>query len=70
MQPLKARSLQEAIDEVERELNIRIRCMPMWVSNGKVSKTDAQDRVDRLATALEFLRNPPGPGATLVTMPV
>jgi hypothetical protein len=56
MQPLKARTLSEAIDEVQRELNVRMRCFPRWIEDGRVSGTDAQDRIDRLQTALEHLQ--------------
>lgn len=56
------RPLTEALDEVERELNVRSRCFPRWVQDGRVSRTDAKDRLDRLATALrslELLRDAP-----------
>jgi len=56
MQPVKVRTLSEAIDEVQRELNVRMRCFPRWIQDGRVSGTDAQDRIDRLQTALEYLR--------------
>ena len=49
------RTLEEAMDEVERELNVRARCFPRWIDDGRVSKTDARDRLDRLATALTIL---------------
>lgn len=55
MEPKTQRHIQEAVDEVERELNVRRRCFPRWVAEGRVSRTDAQDRIDRLATALEVL---------------
>lgn len=51
------RTGQEALDELERELNIRARCFPRWISEGKVSRTDAQDRLDRLATAHCFIES-------------
>jgi hypothetical protein len=51
----RQRSKQEAIDELNRELNVRIRCFPRWVEDGRVSPTDAQDRIDRLATAVTLL---------------
>lgn len=57
MEPRTKRPLQEALDEVERELNVRRRCFPRWVAEGRVSRTDAQDRVDRLASAMEALSN-------------
>lgn len=46
------RSMQEATDEVIRELNVRSRCFPRWIKDGRVSETDAIDRLDRLASAL------------------
>jgi hypothetical protein len=55
MEPKTARPLAEAIDEVFRELCVRKRCFPKWIQEGRVSGTDAQDRIDRLATAWEIL---------------
>lgn len=49
------RGVQEARDEVYRELMVRKRCFPRWIKDGRVSATDAQDRIDRLASALEML---------------
>ena len=56
MEPKRIRDLVEAVDECQRELNVRRRCFPRWVADGRVSATDAQDRVDRLATAIEHLQ--------------
>jgi len=56
MEPKRQRDLVEAVDECQRELNVRRRCFPRWVADGRVSATDAQDRVDRLATAIEHLQ--------------
>lgn len=55
MEPKTKRPIQEAVDEVYRELCVRKRCFPRWVEDGRVSATDAQDRIDRLATAHEKL---------------
>ena len=55
MEPKSKRTIQEALDEVYRELMVRKRCFPRWVSDGRVSATDAQDRIDRLASAMEYL---------------
>jgi len=55
MKICRPRSLEEATDEVQREFNVRERCFPRWIAEGRVSKTDAQDRLDRLASALEYL---------------
>jgi hypothetical protein len=55
MEPVQKRTLREAIDECQRELNIRRRCFPRWVADGRASFTDAQDRLDRLQTAIDYL---------------
>lgn len=49
------RGLQEALDEVERELNVRSRCFPKWVADGRMCQTDAHDRLDRLASAYKLI---------------
>lgn len=49
------RNHQEALDEVLREMNVRSRCFPRWIAEGRMSRTDAQDRLDRLASALMIL---------------
>jgi hypothetical protein len=49
------RSLDEAASELEREFNVRSRCFPRWIEDGRVNRIDAQDRLDRLATALRAL---------------
>lgn len=51
----KVRSIEEAHAEVERELQVRTRIYDSWVRDGKMTSVDAQDRYDRLATALEYL---------------
>lgn len=55
MESKTVRPGQEALDEVKRELSVRQRCFPRWIRDGKVSATDAQDRIDRLATAYDLL---------------
>ena len=55
MEAKTIRPKQEAMDELNREFNIRRRCFPRWVKDGRVSATDAQDRIDRLATAIQML---------------
>ena len=50
-----SRSLTEAIDEVFRELKVRKRCFPKWVDEGRISRTDAQDRIARQESALVYL---------------
>jgi len=58
MQVKVKRSVQEARDELAREYAVRARCFPRWVTEGRVSATDAQDRLDRLASAIEYLNTP------------
>jgi len=55
MKVKKLRDLDEACSELERELNVRARCFPRWIAEGKVNRIDGQDRLDRLASALAFL---------------
>ena len=53
------RGLEEACDELERELIVRVRCFPRWVSEGRMSKSDAKDRLARMGSALSLLRSLP-----------
>lgn len=46
---------QAAVDELYRELQVRLRCFPRWIEEGRISRTDAIDRIDRLHTAHELL---------------
>jgi hypothetical protein len=58
------RALKEAISEVERELQVRLRCYDRWVKEGKLSDVDACDRTERLQAAIHYLKSlldtPPG----------
>jgi hypothetical protein len=47
---------QAALDELYRELAVRSRCFPRWIVEGRVSRTDAQDRLNRMHTAYELLK--------------
>jgi stage III sporulation protein SpoIIIAA len=51
------RNIEEAHAEVERELHVRQRCFPRWVEEGRVSKMDAKDRLERLSVAEFILKN-------------
>lgn len=53
------RGVTEACDELERELTVRCRCFPRWVAEGRMSKSDAKDRLARMGTALSLLRQLP-----------
>jgi len=52
---VRIRTLSEAQSELEREGNVRERCFPGWISDGRVNRIDAIDRRDRLVTALHVL---------------
>jgi hypothetical protein len=54
--PIRCRTLGEALDEVQRELEVRERLYPRWLEQGRITKSDAVDRHHRLATALLVLR--------------
>lgn len=49
------RTLEEAVSEVQREIEVRRRLYDTWVSNGKLSRVDAHDRLERLLSALRYL---------------
>lgn len=52
-----ARSIEEAISELEREAHVRQRCFDRWVEDGRVSYIDARDRQERLLSAIKLLRD-------------
>lgn len=49
------RSLEEATSEIQREMDVRRRLFDKWVYEGRMSYTDAHDRLERLMTALTYL---------------
>jgi hypothetical protein len=49
--------IEEAISEVEREKNVRVRCYPRWVDDGKFSRVEANDRMRRIDYALDLLKS-------------
>lgn len=51
------RSIPEAISELEREAQVRLRCYDRWINEGKVSRVDAWDRLERLLSAINHLRH-------------
>jgi hypothetical protein len=50
------RSIEEAQDELSREMAARERIYPRWIAEGKILKSDAKDRLERHATAHYFLQ--------------
>ena len=55
LNPKVERPVQEAYDELLRELQVRDRCFPDWVKSGRLSASDARDRFDRLGSAIVWL---------------
>jgi hypothetical protein len=49
------RTIEEAVSEVSRELSVRRRCYARWIEDGKLSKVDANDRLERLEAAEHYL---------------
>lgn len=59
----ESRSLQEALDEVGRELGVRERLYAKWCLDGKHTESDARDRLQRMikaASVLQAIVNDPG----------
>lgn len=52
----RPRGLTEALDEMERELQVRLRVYDRWITSGQISRTTAQDQYDRMRSGLELLR--------------
>lgn len=55
LQERKPRDREEALSELQREMQVRMRCYDRWVNDGKLTSVDAKDRLDRLATAIHVL---------------
>jgi hypothetical protein len=49
-------SKEEAWSEVEREIQVRVRCYDKWISEGKISWAEARDRLARLGKASQMLK--------------
>ena len=47
--------IEPALGEVQRELQVRERCYPRWVEEGKMSRIDAKDRMARQIMAQDIL---------------
>jgi hypothetical protein len=52
---LKQDDIEGALGEIQRELQVRERCYPRWVEEGKMSRIDAKDRMNRQIQAQELL---------------
>ena len=51
----KAPTRDEVVIELGRELAMRRNVFPRWVEAGKLSQRQADERIDRLQAALEFI---------------
>ena len=47
--------LEAVLGELTREREVRERCYPRWVEEGKMSRIDAKDRMSRQLLAEEIL---------------
>jgi hypothetical protein len=47
--------IAEALHECQRELQVRQRCYPRWVKEGKLTAFEADERANRLAAACQWL---------------
>jgi hypothetical protein len=47
--------IEGALGEVQRELQVRERCYARWVEEGKMSRIDAKDRMERQIIAEKLL---------------
>jgi hypothetical protein len=50
-------TLEEATSELAREIDVRRRLYDRWISEGRLSRVDAHDRLCRMLTALRYLIN-------------
>lgn len=48
-------TMEQAQDEVRREIEVRRRLYDKWVAESRLSHSDAHDRLSRLLAALRFL---------------
>lgn len=49
-------TLQQEIDELERELRVRKKVYPDWIKLGKIHKNTAQSRIDTLQNCIDRLK--------------
>ena len=47
--------VEVALGEIQRERQVRERCYGRWVDEGKMSRIDAKDRMERIIQAEELL---------------
>jgi hypothetical protein len=47
--------IEPALGEIQREMQVRERCYPRWVEEGKLSRIDAKERLNRQIYAEQLL---------------
>jgi hypothetical protein len=52
-----ARTLDEAVSEVNREVAVRERCFPRWIQEKRLDSIEAKDRLERLKSAANYLED-------------
>ena len=52
-------TLQDAVKEIRREIQLRERLYPQWVASGKLNKATAERQLARMKYALELLEGKP-----------
>ena len=50
------RSIEEATEECEREVRMRLRCSDRWVADGRAPRVETHNRIESLLSAVRFLR--------------
>lgn len=48
-------TVEQAFNEACREVQVRERCYSKWIADGKITETDARDRMQRLCKACQLL---------------
>ncbi|MCB0568028.1 MAG: hypothetical protein KDD01_26970 [Phaeodactylibacter sp.] len=56
---MKKATLQDAIKEIRREVQLRERLYPQWIASGKLNKAAAERQLTRMKYALELLEGNP-----------
>jgi len=49
------RTDEEAVAELQREVDVRRRIYDRWIAEGRLSRIDAHDRMERILSALKLL---------------
>lgn len=55
--PRRPRSIEEALSECEREMAVRCHVYDRWITEGRLNRVDAADRLDRMASAIIHLND-------------